>query len=309
MRWMTSSTGSSGSTVQRAFGFASSKCRTVAIRHLPACIAGGLGLEVDRAMDSFTPGAGAGPAGLFEADDQLRGVRTPVDRNDEGPHVGRRVHELRVVRDDGRRRDHEVLAEVLARVAGNRVGDLADEVLDVLVARVGLVHAHEEHGEHGARRGEVDHALARARDADDAGVFVHAWRPLGHEVGRTDGSRLARGHLEIVGGALDERADFGGGGHAQASFRSSASASFSCRSEKGLHRNPFAPFSIASTAVALSASADTTRIMISGFSDTSRSTHWMPSISGIVRSMVTTSGLVFWKSSTASRPLDAEPTT
>jgi len=41
--------------------------------HLPACIAGGLGLEVDRAMDSFTP-APDSPAGLFEADDQLRGV-------------------------------------------------------------------------------------------------------------------------------------------------------------------------------------------------------------------------------------------
>src|ERR1700719_1206789 len=94
-----------------------------------------------------------------------------------------------------------------------------------------------------------------------------------------------------------------------ASDNSSSSASLSRRSLKGLQRNPFAPFSMASTAVALSARADTTRMRTFGLRATNSSTHSMPSISGMVRSMVTTSGFVRRNNSTASRPLLAAPTT
>src|SRR6266404_2461853 len=94
-----------------------------------------------------------------------------------------------------------------------------------------------------------------------------------------------------------------------ASDNSSSSASLSCRSVNGLHRNPFAPFSMASTAVALSASAETTRISTLELIATNCCTHSTPSISGMVRSMVTTSGCVRRNSSTASRPLLAAPTT
>src|SRR5438876_10150868 len=85
-------------------------------------------------------------------------------------------------------------------------------------------------------------------------------------------------------------------------------ASFSWRSVKGLLRKPFAPRSIASTAVALSARAETTRMRTAGFMATSLAMHSMPSICGMVMSMVTTSGSVFLKSSSASSPLPAVPT-
>src|SRR5580700_2476871 len=90
---------------------------------------------------------------------------------------------------------------------------------------------------------------------------------------------------------------------------SSASASLSWRSVKGLLRKPLAPFSIASTAVALSASAEITRMRTSGFSWTIFSMHSMPSICGIVRSIVTRSGSVRLNRSSASTPLAAAPTT
>ena len=66
---------------------------------------------------------------------------------------------------------------------------------------------------------------------------------------------------------------------------------------------------MASTAVALSASAEITRMRTAGFMPTSFSMHSMPSMCGIVMSMVTTSGSVLPKSSMASRPLAAVPTT
>src|SRR6185437_6883330 len=89
----------------------------------------------------------------------------------------------------------------------------------------------------------------------------------------------------------------------------SAIASFSCRSVNGLLRNPFAPRSMASTAVALSASAEITRIRTAGFNCTSFEMHSMPSICGMVRSMVTMSGSVLRNISRASSPLPAVPTT
>src|ERR1700733_438570 len=89
---------------------------------------------------------------------------------------------------------------------------------------------------------------------------------------------------------------------------SSARASVSCRSVNGLLRKPFAPFSMASMAVALSLSAETTRMRTAGFNCTICSMHWIPSICGIVRSIVTTSGSVRLKSFSASTPLAAAPT-
>src|SRR6202165_239264 len=66
---------------------------------------------------------------------------------------------------------------------------------------------------------------------------------------------------------------------------------------------------MASTAVALSARAETTRISTLELIATNCCTHSTPSISGMVRSMVTTSGSVRRNNSTASRPLLAAPTT
>src|SRR5882762_8813001 len=220
----------------------------------------------------------------------------------------RRGNLVHFVRNDHRHRYDEILAEIAARIAGNRVRHFADEILDVLIAGVGFLHAHQQYREHAARSGKVDDALAGPRNSDDARVFVGAGVSVRHEIGRSDGGRLLRRNREVVRRALDECADFGFFDH-HASDSNSSSASLSWRSVNGLQRKPFAPFSMASTAVALSASAETTRISTLELIATSSCTHWTPSISGMVRSMVTTSGCVRRNSSTASRPLLAAPTT
>src|SRR6185437_13018895 len=130
-----------------------------------------------------------------------------------------------------------------------------------------------------------------------------------HEIGRADRGGLLGGHLEVVRRPLDEGFQLLFLQHGLIySLMRSAMASFSCRSVKGLLRKPLAPFSIASTAVALSASAEITRMRTAGFSSTSLEMHSMPSICGIVKSIVTTSGSCCLNSSSASRPLPAVPT-
>src|SRR5271167_4926095 len=221
----------------------------------------------------------------------------------------RSSHLLRVVRDDHRHRYYEMLAEIAPRIPGNRVGHLADEILDVFVAGIGFLHAHQQYGEHAARRGEINDAFASAGNADYPGVLVSARLAVRDQVRRSDRSRLLRGGFEVIRRSFDKRSNFCFFEHPQASASSSSNASLSCRSVNGLQRKPFAPFSIASTAVALSARAETTRISTLELSATNCWTHWMPSISGMVRSIVTTSGCVRRNNSTASRPLLAAPTT
>src|SRR5258708_10408017 len=101
---------------------------------------------------------------LLEAHHEFGGVRAPVDGNHEGSRIGC-VDFLQIVRDDDGHGDGEVLAEVAARVSRNRIGNLADQILDVLIAGVGLLHAHEQNREHAARRGKVHDAFAGAGNA------------------------------------------------------------------------------------------------------------------------------------------------
>ena len=69
--------------------------------------------------------------------------------------------------DNSGHRDHEVLAEIAARVAGDRVGHFADQIAHVLLREFGFAHAHQHDREHGTRGGEVHDAAAFAGDADD----------------------------------------------------------------------------------------------------------------------------------------------
>src|ERR1022692_3748692 len=69
----------------------------------------------------------------FQADDELRRMRAPIDRNDVGARV-RGADLVRIVSDDGWDRNHEILAEIAARIAGNGVRHFADQILDVLIA-------------------------------------------------------------------------------------------------------------------------------------------------------------------------------
>src|ERR1700722_2556661 len=289
-----------------ATGSASSKLATICGRICPAAILLHGIRPLSRALEPAAP-ASRGVYRLFQANDELGRVGAPIDRN----HVRaamRRHHFLEIVRDDGGHRNHEILAEIAPRVPGNRIRHFADEILDVFIAGVGFLHAHQQHGEHAARRAEVNDALAAAGDADDAGVFVGPGIPVRHEVGRSHGGRLLRRNLEIVRRSIDECPDLFFLEH-HASDNNSSNASLSWRSVNGLHRKPLAPFSMASTAVALSASAETTRISTLELIATNSCTHSTPSISGMVRSMVTTCGCVRRNNSTASRPLLAAPTT
>src|ERR1700729_1976703 len=140
---------------------------------------------------------------LGERHDQFGGVAAPVDGDDEGA-LPRLLRDLGLLaRQHARHGDDEVAAEVAARVAGDGVGHLADQVAHGLVTEVVLLHLHQQHGQHRLGRGEVDDALALAGDVDDAGVFVHR-RGAFHEIGRADRSRLLRGDLEEIRRPVDE---------------------------------------------------------------------------------------------------------
>src|SRR5208282_517303 len=142
-------------------------------------------------------------AALFQTNHEFCGMRAPVDWNHEGSAMRSR-HLLGVVRDDDRDRYDEVLAEVATRVPGNRVRYFAHQILDVLVAGIRFLHAHQQYREHAARRGEIHDALARAGNADDPRVFVGARLAVGDEIRRSDRGRLLRGDFEVIRCSFDE---------------------------------------------------------------------------------------------------------
>src|SRR5690606_192421 len=69
---------------------------------------------------------------LLETNDQLRGVTAPVDRYHERADVVGRHDLIRFARNDRGHGDHEVLAEVAPRIAGDGVSHLAHEIAHVL---------------------------------------------------------------------------------------------------------------------------------------------------------------------------------
>src|SRR5512138_92632 len=64
---------------------------------------------------------------------QLRGVTAPVDRYHERADVVGRHDLIRFARNDRGHGDHEVLAEVAPRIAGDGVSHLAHEIAHVLL--------------------------------------------------------------------------------------------------------------------------------------------------------------------------------
>src|SRR2546429_4327526 len=81
-----------------------------------------------------------------QRDDQFGGVAAPVDGDDEGAHA-RLVANLRLLaRQYARHRDHEVAAEVAARVAGGHVGDLPNQTGAGPWARWVPLHLLTRHG-------------------------------------------------------------------------------------------------------------------------------------------------------------------
>ena len=145
---------------------------------------------------------------LLEADDQFGRMFAPIDRNDVGLRV-RRGDLLDIVRDDGRHGYDEVSAEIPAGIARYGIGHLAHQILDVLIAGVGLLHPHQQHREHAPRRRKINDSLARAGNADDSGIVVGPGVAVGHQIGRTHAGALLRGNLEVVRRPFDERADLG----------------------------------------------------------------------------------------------------
>src|SRR4029077_14262404 len=131
----------------------------------------------------------------LQAYDELRRMRAPIDWDDVGTRV-RGADLVRIVRDDGWDRNHEILAEIAACIPGNRIRHFADEILDVLVARVRFLHAYEQHGQHAAGRGEINDALARSGNADHAGVFEGPGIAVRDQIRRSDARRLLCRGLE-----------------------------------------------------------------------------------------------------------------
>src|SRR2546429_9213332 len=81
-----------------------------------------------------------------ERDDQFGGVAAPVDGDDERAHA-RLVSNLGLLaRQYARHRDHEVAAEVAARVAGGHVGDLPNQTGAGPWARWVPLHLLTRHG-------------------------------------------------------------------------------------------------------------------------------------------------------------------
>ncbi len=108
--------------------------------------------------------------------------------------------------DDEGRGDHEAGAELFAGVAGDGVGDLADEFGAEAVVGFGFADEGEEGAEFFARRGVVDVAAVRAGDADDGGKiegdgFVFSAEVRGAEHGFAAG--VGDGG-EVAGDALGE---------------------------------------------------------------------------------------------------------
>src|SRR6202050_1131923 len=88
--------------------------------------------------------ARAAPSG--QRYDQLGRVAAPVDRNDERALAGLLRDIGLLARQYARHRDHEFAAEVAARVAGDGVGHLADQVAHGLVTEVVLLSFDPPHG-------------------------------------------------------------------------------------------------------------------------------------------------------------------
>src|SRR5690606_15839201 len=245
----------------------------------------------------------------FQAHHELCGMAAPIDRDDERADVLGCDHFLRLAGHHCGHRDHEILAEIPPCVAGDCIGDLPDQVAHVLLGELSFAHAHQHDREHWPRGGEIDDAAALARYADEPRELLDGRPAFLNDVRRTHRGRLVGGRGEVVCRAFDEGFELHFGHHYPSPLSSSSRASVSWRSVNGLHRKPLAPFLSASMAVALSESAEITRMRTSGLIFTRFSTHSMPSISGIVISMVTTSAGSLRKASTACLPFAAVATT
>src|SRR5882724_763183 len=69
---------------------------------------------------------------LLERNDQLRRMTAPVDRYDERTRPWYRRQLVTLAGKHARHRDHELVAEIPPRIAGDGVRDLADEIAHVL---------------------------------------------------------------------------------------------------------------------------------------------------------------------------------
>ena len=105
----------------------------------------------------------------FQTDDYCSVVGLPVNGDDIGAHLRGQVDGAWGAFDHDRDRDHKLLAKAAARIAGDGVGDFADQVENMFVAGVRLANAEQQMLEQNARRGKVNAAALGAGDADYAG--------------------------------------------------------------------------------------------------------------------------------------------
>src|SRR5262245_54706894 len=217
-------------------------------------------------------------------------MTAPGDRDDDALQVAGKSDFVRPPQEHGRNRDQELAAEVLAGVAGDGVGHLAHQVLVLGEADLGLAEAAQQLGQLLGAGGEVHRAAVAPGDADHPGE-VQGDRVLALEVRWIDLRRLARDPFKIAHHAVDEDLDLlVAHRRPQASAIRLASARLRSSAENGLSTYSLAPRSTASMAVLASPRAEITIRRVSGFRAIILEMQVRPSISGMVRSMVTNSG-------------------
>src|ERR1700674_2231397 len=118
----------------------------------------------------------------------------------------------------------QLIAELLARVAGDRARHLADQVAAQAVVDILLADAMQHFGQKSARHGDIDAPFVRAGQADEAAIVQEARRPEFDD--RLAQMRfLARDLLEIVDDDPDEEIEVAVR-HDTAPFIDSGSSSF-----------------------------------------------------------------------------------
>src|SRR5665213_297676 len=97
---------------------------------------------------------------LLQVDDEAAGIVAPGDRYHDGPRARGQLKGVLAADADAGYRNIELMAEVPTCVAGERIGNLTDQIAQVLMAHVGFLHPHEHDAQHALRCREGHESLA-----------------------------------------------------------------------------------------------------------------------------------------------------
>ena len=140
-------------------------------------------------------------------------IRAPFDWHDDRAGFFGIFHRRTASMYDRGDGDIELMAEVSARVARQRIGYLAHEIAQVVVAHVSFLHAHQHDAQHALRGGKEDHAVALATDLDHTRVIGDIRYTADRQMWRTALGNLLHTRIEVVQHTINEHIYFGFGFH------------------------------------------------------------------------------------------------